>query len=394
MCLRLSISTAFLLLATSATAQISKLPHLPEAEDFFGSAVSLSGDRAAVGASGEDACGEHSGAVYVFEREPRTGVWSRSSRITCSECRPNHFFGQGLALAGNALVVASGTEYFAREHPNVAHVFERSEEGDWTEVAHLRPEQPAIGVFGTSVDVDGDRILVLSSGDRLRGQHSGAAYVFERSDDGMWTEAARILPARSSTARGDAFGGSGALRGDRMIVGAPSLTSRPAGAIYVFERDAVSGDWLQRARFDGFSSASLAVDISDSLALVGDHQRGGLRRGEARLFTRDASGGWSLNQRLVPSVSSQSGAFGTDVVLEDGRALVVGYDEQLDQAYNIDRVVFVFERDAAGGSWRQRHVIDIGETEFGAAIDADDGYAIIGSSGDAGPGAAYVVRVH
>lgn len=390
----LIIGIACVLLLTSASAQISKLPHIAEPEDFFGSAVGISGDLAAVGASGEDVCGEHSGAVYVFERDPLTGIWGAGHRIVCSECRPNHFFGQDLAISGDVLVVASGTEYFAREHPNVAHVFERTADGNWAEVAHLQPAQPALGTFATSVDVDGGHILVVSSGDRLHGRYPGAAYVFERSTDGVWEQTANIAPARGSMAKGDVFGGSGALEGDRMIIGAPARAGGSAGAVYMFEKDRTSGQWLQRARLDGFSSASIDVDISNDVAIAGDHQRGALRRGEVRLFTREESGGWRLHQRLIPSVSSQSGAFGTAVSLQDELALVVGYDEQLDQAYNIDRVVFVFEPDTPGGEWRQRHVIDIGETEFGAAIDSDDGYAIVGSSADVRPGAAYVVRVH
>lgn len=377
--------------AWPAAAQITKLPHEPDREDFFGAAVSLSGNSAVVGASGEDSCGPYSGAAYVFDRA-FNGVWNQATRIACGECRPGQFFGQDVAISGDVAVVAAGAEYFAAERTSAAHVFERTDGGTWREVAHLGPTQTDPGTFATSVDVDGDRILVVASGDRTQGTYSGAAYVFERSTEGRWEQAARIVPVVGSTARGDVFGSSGAIHGDRIIIGAPARPGTRLGSVYIFEYSPAAQSWLQRARLDGYSSADIAVDIHGDHAITGDHERGtGL--GNARLYERNADGGWRLRQQLVPAVSSQSGGVGTRVAAGNGRALVVGFDEQLDQATNIDRVVFVFEPDDRG-VWRQRHILDIGETAFGTDLEVDGGYAIIGSSGDQAPGAAFVVRIH
>lgn len=375
----------------SASAQISKLPYSALPEDFFGGAVALSGNSAIVGASGEDSCGSNAGAARIFDRDPSTGSWHTSARISCDDCMPNRFFGRNVAISGDVVVVASGFEYFATERQNVAHVFERDSDGTWHETAHLRPDDDLPGSFATAVDVDGDRILVVSSGDRLHGRYRGAAYMFERSAEGEWAQTARIEPMSGIGRQATIIGGSGAIDGSRMIVSAPGIAGTRSGSVVIFEHDEVANAWLQRAQLGGYSSANIAVDISGDLAITGDHDRG--RGGSARLYGRDGTGGWALIDRLVPAVSSQSGGVGMDVAVRSGLALVVAYDDQLDQQTNIDRVVFVFESDGAG-QWRQRHIIDIGETEFGASIDMDSNQVIIGSSGDFTEGSAYVVRLH
>lgn len=376
----------------SASAQISKLPHTASPDDFFGSAVAISSASVIVGASGENVCGPNSGAARIFDRDPSTGAWNLKFRLSCTDCSQNAFFGRDLALSGDVAVVAAGLEFFGSEEPGVAHVFEQGTAGEWKEVTHLRPADEIPGNFGTAVDVDSNRILVIASGDRMHEAYPGGAYIFERSGTGEWIQTARIEPMDGRGDRTPVVGSSGALHGDHLIFSGSLGSGKESGAVYIFERDEHSNTWLQRARFTGFSDANIAVEIHAGLAIAGDHDRSGNSGGSAHLFTRDASGAWKLIHRLTPSVSSQSGGVGTDVAVREGMALVVGYDDQLDRATNIDRVVFVFEPDAQG-RWSQRHVIDIGETEFGAAIDMDAEEVVIGSSGDFTPGAAYVVRM-
>lgn len=81
------------------------------------------------------------------------------------------------------------------------------------------------------------------------------------------------------------------------------------------------------------------------------------------------------------------------MAIEGGRALVVGYDEQLQFDYNIDRVVYVFEQNE-DGAWSQENIIDVGEVFFGSAIDLDDAVAAIGQASDAEVGECLIVVLH
>jgi hypothetical protein len=71
---------------------------------------------------------------------------------------------------------------------------------------------------------------------------------------------------------------------------------------------------------------------------------------------------------------------------------VSGYDEQLDKEINIDRVVYVF-RQRADRSWSQHTILDIGQVDFGAALDQNGSMALISSVPAEGPGAVYVVQL-
>lgn len=379
----------------TATAQIFKLPH-PDttAGNFFGNATALDGDRALVGATGEAVCGENSGAAYVFERDPVADEWRKAARLVPDDCRKEGFFGRSVALSGDRALVAASGEFFSTRSSNAAYVFERDPTtGAWTQVARLTQEPDVLeGPFATAVALDGDRALVTTSGDPVRGQYSGAAYVFERdAATGRWERVARLTG--SGGTRHGIFGGSAALGGDRAVVSASTYFAYRPGSVYVFERNA-SGTWHEAARFGDVDDFFISVDVDGDHVLVGESKAGSSKSGEATLYTRDASGTWRLAETLRPATPYKHGAFGTTVALQGGYALVVGFDEQLGLDFNIDRVVYVFRRDEGTGRWRQRHIIDIGEVAFGSALDFDGGVALIGNVSDRRAGEAYVVRVH
>jgi hypothetical protein len=126
---------------------------------------------------------------------------------------------------------------------------------------------------------------------------------------------------------------------------------------------------------------------------VGEDRAGGNESGRATLFRLTGTGGWARAATLHPSIPYESGGFGAQVSVEGRWALVTGYDEQLEKEYNIDRVVYVFRRDR-GGAWRQRTILDIGEVDFGAALDQNGSMALVSSVPEGGPGAVYVVQLH
>jgi len=107
---------------------------------------------------------------------------------------------------------------------------------------------------------------------------SGAAYVFSRGTDGMWSQTAYIKAADSG--QFERFGSSVALSGDWLAIGAPGESSTglglsepqdedgssDSGAVYVFFR-ASNAQWEQRAKIKSSNSeaddkcgARLAMD--------------------------------------------------------------------------------------------------------------------------------------
>lgn len=389
----LFVAAALLSLSSApAAAQIYNLPR-PDTTgaETFGVSVAVDGNVAVVGASGEAACGENAGAVYVYE-QGENAPWVRTARLQPSECRANAFFGETVDVSGSRILVSASSEFFAYEKSNAAYVFERAPDGTWRETARLTsPVDRDEGVFADGVALDGDRAVVTTSGN-VDGAYGGAVYVFDYdSAADRWRRTARLTASRGTDA--GVLGGPVALNGNRLAVAASTYFRREPGSIYVFEYNPADDAWAETAILGGVDDFFISLALHGDRLLVGESRAGKKESGAATLFRRANSGTWARETTLRPSTQYESGAFGSAVSLDDGWALVTGYDEQLGRDSNIDRVVFAF-REQDDGTWAQRTIIDIGEVGFGAALDQDGRSALISSVPEGTPGAAYIVRLN
>ena len=221
-----------------------------EAGDKFGFSVALAGDSLAVGAYLEDSAatgiggdetnnsGLNRGAVYVFTRNPATGVWSQQAYVKASNTGAQTSFGYSVALAGDTLAVGASYED-SPESSGAVYVFTRNSNGIWKQQAHVKASNTgAFDHFGTSVALSGDTLAVgafaessnahLVNGDQTNNtfSESGAVYVFTRKN-GVWSQQAYVKA--SNTGTGDRFGGSVALAGDTLAVGAERESSDAKG---------------------------------------------------------------------------------------------------------------------------------------------------------------------
>ena len=372
----------------TAQAQISRLP-VPDTTtgDFFGGAVAVDGPRILVGASGRDTCGPSSGAAFVFERTP-TGAWGLTAHLEAEDCEPGEYFGRSVALEGDVAVVTSyvPTPFAARS--NAVYVFELAD-GAWTQTARLTDPVPEEdGPFASAVVIDGARILVTSSGDTAAGRFGGTASVFERDAVGRWHPVSRFSAPHD--ARRGVFGTSAALHGRRAVVTASTYGLGRPGTAHIFEQDE-NGEWQLDASLQGMDDYFLPVDLHGDRLIVGQTRDGTDHTGRAAIYERGDSG-WQRIAELKPDSPYPGGGFGSAVALSGDVAAVVGFDEQLKLEFNIDRVVFVFER-SASGKWEQRRIVDVGEVYFGASLDLDGETAAIGQASEEAPGQVYVATV-
>jgi hypothetical protein len=189
------------------------------AEDYFGTAVALSGDTALVGAVGKN---DGAGAAYVFVR--RGSRWRQQAALTARNGVAEDTFGSAVALAGNTALVGAG---FAHKLAGATYVFVR-DGSHWTQQAELTARDGTMqDWFGWSVALGDNTALV---GAWYKQKHTGAAYLFVRTGT-RWTEQAK-LTARDGIVD-DHFGGSVALSGGTCLVGA-GFKNRGTGAVYVF----------------------------------------------------------------------------------------------------------------------------------------------------------------
>lgn len=376
--------------------QIFKISH-PDTTigNGFGTSVAIDGNRALIGASAENVCGQNSGAAYIYERDAEDESWKSVTRLVPSNCVEGDFFGRSLSIHGDRAVIAASGTFPNRNASNAAYIFERdAESGDWKEVAKIKQFDNEVeeGSFASAVSLDGDRLLVTTSGDPIRNEYNGAAYIYERRQDNRWVKQARLTG--SGTLADGVFGGAGALDGDYAVVTASKYYEEEPGSLFIFERNPESNTWKRVKHIGGIDDIFISVDIKSNYVLAGESRGGSKRSGVATLYERQESGDWVLKQTLKPRVPYKDGAFGSAVSFDGENALVAGYDEQLGKNFNIDRVVYEFKRKSGSDEWTQRRIFDVGTVAFGYSIAASGGFAVIGEVSDQEPGAAYVVEIH
>jgi hypothetical protein len=178
------------------------LPSAGASGDRFGACVSLSADRALVGAPTPS--GANSGSAYVFSRSG--AVWTEEARLSVPGLPTTAQFGLSVSLDGNRALI--GSPYGGG--PGSAHLFERVE-GSWMLLQALAmPSSLAGDWFGKSVALDGDTLVVGAPGAR-------STHVFERQG-GVWSHTARLTDPLA----GSRFGWSVDVDGTCVLAGSLS----------------------------------------------------------------------------------------------------------------------------------------------------------------------------
>ncbi|MEM7310650.1 MAG: FG-GAP repeat protein [Planctomycetota bacterium] len=238
----------------------------PENADFFGNALSLSGNTAAVGASGDDGVG----SVSVFELE--LGDWQYETTLVPSDGQENDAFGIAVGASGDTLLIGSPNDDDWVDNSGSVYVFEDDGAG-WVQTAKLRASDPHYNDgFGSAVAVSGDVALISAWGYDGAGADSGAVYVFERQG-GEWVETATLIASDAS--EDDGFGRSVAISGTTALIGATrtdGVAGADIGAAYLFEE--LGGTWVETSRIEAFDAAEddgfgNAVALAGTTALVG-----------------------------------------------------------------------------------------------------------------------------
>jgi len=245
-------------------------------DDYFGTSVAISGDTVVVGAYEEDGAGSARGAAYVFERnQGGADSWGEVTKLTASDAQNDDIFGFSVAISGDTVVVGAYEEDGAGNNRGAAYVFERNQGGadSWGEVTKLTASDGADGDrFGRSVAISGDTVIVGAYTEDGVGSWHGAAYVFERNQGGAdsWGEVTKLTA--SDGADDDRFGTSVTISGDTVVVGAyyEDGAGSDRGAAYVFERNQGGADsWGEVTKL----TASDGADddwFGTSVAISGD----------------------------------------------------------------------------------------------------------------------------
>ncbi|MBD3273963.1 MAG: hypothetical protein GF372_01560, partial [Candidatus Marinimicrobia bacterium] len=329
---------------------------------------------------------ENSGAVYFYEYNADSG-WVLTEMLAPSS--QDMSFGADVSLSGNRALIGVPLSSLMNNQTPSARVYERSSDGAWNETAEIpSPEDTFSGNYSTSVALDGNTAFITSPMQWVpeTDGNPGVVYVFERQDNGEWQLATRLMA--SDPDHDDRFGSDVDLSGDRAIIGARNddEMGEDAGAAYIFERQQ-DGNWIEVAKLaPGGSDGRFgtAVSLDGELALIGAPWY--LYEGTAHIFARTESGNWEELQTLEAVFEERSSLFEGNILFGDavhlaGNRVVVGAPsaENADERRSGLAYLFELQEDS---TWAGAIISASDEFEinrFGDALALSEEHLLVGA---------------
>ena len=353
------------------------------AGDKFGGTVSLSGDRALVGAMFDDDRGADSGSAYLFTRSGAT--WSQASKLTATDGAAGDHLGKDVSLSGGVALVGAEHDDDRGVDSGSAYIF-ASAGTVWSQQKKLTAADGASSdAFGSSVALSVDRAVVGAYYDDDRGTDSGSAYIFQRSGS-TWSQASKLTA--TDGAAGDLFGLPVSLSGDAAVVGARSDDDRgnDSGSAYLFTR--VGSSWSQLGKLTAWDVEALVqygvgVAVDGGTAMVtawGDGDKGG---NSGAVYVHSFCQNTGLKNAQTGKVTASDGVaqdqLGYSVAL-DGEAMISGAEGR--STYT--GVAYIFGR--SGTKWSQQAKVadPNGATydHYGWAVGLSGAWAMVGAYRD------------
>jgi hypothetical protein len=273
--------------------------------DWFGRAVSLSANRLVAGAFNN----YPSGAAYVFVNDGTS--WSEEAKLTASGAKTGDRFGLAVSISGDRVAVGNADEDRpAAGSAGAAYLFARSG-SVWSEATKLVKQAPELSErLGHAVAVEGTRTLAGLPGATPSGVESGAAIVF--AEDPVYvnyctpgTSASGCLARVSASGAASASAASGftvaaadveGQKNGMLIYGVGARMAAPwgGGSLRCFEAPVRRGGLLAGAGTAGACDGTFVQDLNARWCPScprPDHNPGAGNLVRAQLWYRDPANG-------------------------------------------------------------------------------------------------------
>lgn len=366
----------------------------PVGQDWFGYAVDVSDGIAVISARLDDQGGAvDSGGAYLVDTT--TGAILHTLLNPNSDGNDDDQFGNAVGIDGARAVVGSWLADGTSENQGEVYVYDTATGALQTTLSNPFPTSTgSADVFGFSVDISGDMIVVGARGEDQSAADGGLAYVFDAVSGALLNTLANPLASA-----GDAFGFEVAIDQNLIAVSARTedIGGTDTGAVFLY--DALTGDLLQTLTSptpENFDSFGWGLDVDDGRVLVSAplSNTGATDAGEAYLF--DAATGTLLHTFLNPEPTFND-QFGRSLSL-DGDLVVVG--ALFDDSGGVGNEGSIYAYDAITGALIQSianpfpSVFDNfgGQFSDGLALDGDTLVvgAFLDDTGIVNAGQAYV----
>jgi hypothetical protein len=286
----------------------------PEAIDFFGISVAISGDRAVVGAYLDNTGATSAGSAYIHD------VTTGNLLHTLNNPTPqaNDWFGYSVSISDNRAIVSAHANDTGAPNAGSAYIYDVTT-GNLLHTLN-NPTPQTDDNFGYSVAISGNHAIVGAQRDNTGAPNAGSAYIYDVTTGNLLHTLNNPTPQLS-----DQFGYSVAISDNRAIVGAylDNTGATSTGSAYIY--DVTTGNLLHTINnptpqlSDQFGQS---VAISGNTAIVGAYldDTGAENAGSAYIY--DVTTGNLLHtiNNPAPELNDQ---FGKSVAI-DSTTIVVG----------------------------------------------------------------------
>jgi len=226
-----------------------------------------------------------------------------------------------------------------------------------------RKSGPRVGdLFGTSVAIDGDTVVVGSKNDNGK----GTAHVWQRTGS-SWSYVMLLAPTGNDNNYGQNFGATVDISGDTIVIGAGSDSNSGgeyAGAAYVFTRSGSRAWWSLSQRLTlpdamHLDSFGKTVSVDGDVLTVSSAGRGSV------FVYRKTGSTWSHEGTLSGDVEGRGGSFGSGTAIDGDDIFISAQSENHSEGSGRG---YVYAYRWSGSTWNQIAKL------WHSGSDDDDGY--------------------
>lgn len=264
--------------------------------DNFGASVSISGNNAIVGACYGDGNAIESGVAYIYRYDGTR--WVEQQKLVASDGAMYDHFGQMVSISGDRAIVGAYASF-----PWGAYIY-HFDGMNWVEQQKLTASDAALSdAFGDAVSISGDYAIVGAQLHAARGTASGSAYIFHYNGT-RWVEQQKLLASDgvvadrfgSAVAISGSYAIVGAYLGDGNVADSGSAyIFHYNGTDWVEQQKLLAKDGLVNGNF----GSSVAI-VGDNAVIGG---RVGLDEEASYLYRYDGNS-WVETGRLVANITA------------------------------------------------------------------------------------------
>lgn len=338
-------------------------------DNDFGFSVATYDGYAAYAADQVDIDGkENAGKVYIAKQD--CNGWTIYQELSRPDARNYCGFGSRLFMEGKTLAVVGcdpGVSY-----GNAVYIYERDNNDQYVFTQKIaRDENSLYDNYGSRIAISENFMVVGSSYNSTDSnlnnylENAGAAYVFFKAADGVWTLVQKIVA--SDRERRDSFGNSVAIYKNTIVVGAVEEGTNWAGAAYVFEKNNNANTWRETKKLTAYDFRGLQdrfgeiVKINENGIMIsaqseddynsdlsGDGGGPYTMLGSVYIFNKDINGEWNGHQKIRASDGSDRiFNFGNQMEVYKDQLAVRASEYEYDASGNLSKVfgrVYMFKK--------------------------------------------------